>query len=328
VTDVAPIAGRVINADLDAGGSEIADAGPGDIVVGFSARPRQVDPPNRCDVLLATDPAWDAPWRDAPRPWIGVLPNGYDEVADALALACARNPIAASVAAQVLRVAEPLDFESALIVESLAYSALLAGDEFRAWREGRPSRKPPSEGPRVRLERRDRALVIALGRPEVRNAFDARMRDELTDALEFALADPDQAPVELTADGPAFSAGGDLDEFGRATDKALAHAIRIQQSPARLAHRLGERLTARVHGACIGAGIEVPAAAARLVAAPDTWFRLPEVSMGLIPGAGGTASIARRIGRHRTCFMAITGQDIHLGHALAWGLVDAVEPAP
>jgi enoyl-CoA hydratase/carnithine racemase len=323
----APIAGRMVTVDLDAGGGEIADASPADIVVGVSRRPGQTAPHPRCDILIGLDPAWEAPWKDAPAPWIGLLPNDDDEVTDALSLACRRNPIAASVAAQVLRVADPLDFEAALVVESLAYSTLLAGAEFKAWREARPVRKTPSEGPRVRLARRDDALVITLGRPEVRNAFDARMRDELTEALEFALLDPDQAPVELTADGPSFSAGGDLDEFGRATDKALAHAIRIQQSPARLAHRLGARLTARVHGACVGAGIEVPAAAARVVAARDSWFRLPEVSMGLIPGAGGTASIARRIGRHRACYMALQGHDVHVAQALAWGLVDAVEPS-
>ena len=86
---------------------------------------------------------------------------------------------------------------------------------------------------------------------------------------------------------------------------------------------LGPRITARLHGACVGAGIEVPAAAGRVVAAPGTVFRLPEVSMGLIPGAGGTATIPRRIGRQRAAYMAISGADIDLAATLAWGLVDA-----
>ena len=83
-----------------------------------------------------------------------------------------------------------------------------------------------------------------------------------------------------------------------------------------------------VHGACVGAGIETPAAAGRVVARPDAYFRLPEVAMGLIPGAGGTASIPRRIGRRRACYTAVTGWDVDAATALAWGLVDAVEPAP
>lgn len=313
----APLAGRLVVADA----GQAPDAEPGDVVVGVWRDGPPPEPHPRYDILLATDPA-------APRPWVGLAPADLDAALAELEAACARRPIAAAVAAQALRVSEPLDFDAALVVESLAYSTLLAGAEFKAWRAERPVRKPPSEGPRVRLERRDGALEVALGRAEARNAFDARMRDELVEALAFALEDPDQAPVALTGDGPAFSAGGDLGEFGRATDMALAHAIRVQQSPARLVHRLGPRLTAHVHGACVGAGVEVPAAAGRVVAAEDAWFRLPEVAMGLIPGAGGTASIPRRIGRQRAAFMAISGRDIDLPIALAWGLVDAVEPAP
>jgi enoyl-CoA hydratase/carnithine racemase len=314
------VAGRLVVQDLDTGAGP-PEVSEGDILAGVSRHASPPKPAARFDILLCADAA-------APRPWVGLHGPALDQALADLEAACARRPIAASVAAQVLRTAEPLDFEAALVVESLAYSALLAGAEFKAWRAERPVRKPPFDGPRVRMERRDDALVVALGRTEARNAFDARMRDELVEALEFALIDPDQAPVELRGDGPAFSAGGDLDEFGRQTDVALAHAIRVAQSPARLVHRLGARLTAHVHGACVGAGVEVPAAAARVIAAPDAWFRLPEVAMGLIPGAGGTASIPRRIGRHRACYMALSGADIRLDEALAWGLVDAVEPAP
>ena len=154
------------------------------------------------------------------------------------------------------------------------------------------------------------------------------MRDALVEALEFAAVDPDAAPVTLSGEGPSFSAGGDLDEFGHADDVGRAHAIRVLQSAARLwSGSLGERLTARLHGICVGAGIEVPAAAARVIARPGTCFRLPEVSMGLIPGAGGTVTIPRRIGRHRACYLAISGLELDLETALAWGLVDAVDDA-
>ena len=105
---------------------------------------------------------------------------------------------------------------------------------------------------------------------------------------------------------------------------AATHLIRTVRSPARLVAQLGARLTAHVHGACVGAGIEVPAAAGRIAARPGAVFRLPEVSMGLIPGAGGTATIPRRIGRRRAAYMAISGADIDLATALAWGLVDEV----
>ena len=278
--------------------------------------------PEDFDILLTAAP-------DAPRPWVSVPPAELEGLVAELAAAVARTPVAAAVLAQVLRMGERLAFNEALVLESLAYSTLLAGAEFRAWRAATPVRtRPRNDASRVRLAREDGVLIVAFARSEARNAVDAAMRDELVEALAFAAVDPEQTSVLLTGDGPSFSAGGDLDEFGRAPDTAAAHVIRVAQSPARLLRRLGERAGARVHGACIGAGIEIPASAARVTASPDAWFRLPEVAMGLIPGAGGTASIPRRIGRERACFMALSGRAIDVSTALAWGLVDALEGAP
>ena len=82
----------------------------------------------------------------------------------------------------------------------------------------------------------------------------------------------------------------------------------------------------RLHRACIGAGIELPAFAGTVLAAPDARVRLPEVAMGLVPGAGGTVSLPRRIGRHRTCWLGVTGAELDAEAALAWGLVDRITP--
>lgn len=303
------------------GRADAAPTAPGVVRVGIH---RGGPAPDRgldgFDILLSSSP-------NAPRPWIST--PAADENLAVLAEAVRRQPVAAAVCAQVLRLTLKGSFEEALALESLAYSMLLASEGFAAWRAATPvRRRPHDDAPRVEIEIGDDALVIRLNRPARRNAFDARMRDELAEALRFALEHPDAPPVLLCGAGPAFSAGGDLDEFGRAGDVGLAHLIRTLRSPARLARALGERLTARLHGPCVGAGIEVPAAAARVTAAPGAVFRLPEVSMGLIPGAGGTATIARRIGRQRACWMAISGADIDLATALAWGLVDAEAPAP
>jgi enoyl-CoA hydratase/carnithine racemase len=75
---------------------------------------------------------------------------------------------------------------------------------------------------------------------------------------------------------------------------------------------------------CVGAGIEPPAFAGRVVAAPDTALRLPEIGMGLIPGAGGTVSIPRRIGRRRTLHLTLDGGPLGAADALERGPVDAV----
>jgi enoyl-CoA hydratase/carnithine racemase len=87
---------------------------------------------------------------------------------------------------------------------------------------------------------------------------------------------------------------------------------------------VAERVRVEVHGACVGAGIELPAFAARVVAHPAAFFQLPEIGMGLIPGAGGTVSLPRRIGRQRTAWLALTGSRLDAPTALAWNLIDEV----
>ena len=273
------------------------------------------------DILLSADPA-------APAPWVGLEPARLAAAIARLEAVVAAQPIAAAVAAQVLRASLDLDFETALVAESLAYSTLQASDAARSWIAANPAApRDDQDRPRVAMDREHDALSIRLARPWANNAVDARMRDALCEALEFALIDPDLAPVVLSGEGRVFSEGGDLSEFGSFGDPGRAHLVRILRAPALLAQRLGPRLTAKVHGACIGAGVEIPAAAHRLVARRHAFFRLPEVAMGLIPGAGGTVTIPRRIGRHRAVFMAISGLDIRASTALAWGLVDEVEAA-
>ena len=108
-------------------------------------------------------------------------------------------------------------------------------------------------------------------------------------------------------------------------DPASGHLIRLSRSLGLAVHQVADRVTAHVHGACAGSGIELPAFAGTIVAAPDSRFSLPEVQLGLIPGAGGTVSLPRRIGRHRTLWLALTGRVVGADTALAWGLVDRIE---
>ncbi|MYA18018.1 MAG: enoyl-CoA hydratase/isomerase family protein [Gammaproteobacteria bacterium] len=238
-----------------------------------------------------------------------------------------RNPVAAAVLVRLLRHNERVGSADSGFAESLAYSTLQHGSEFQAWlasRESRPLRPEP-DTPVVLLERRDARLRITLNRPHKRNAYSANLRDGLCEALGLALADDSIRQVVLDGAGACFSAGGDLDEFGEARDAGLAHASRMARNAGALIDCLRDRIEARLHGACIGAGIELPAFAGRVVARPDAFFQLPEVGMGLIPGAGGTTSILRRIGRRRLAYMALTGARIDASTGLAWGLVDAVE---
>jgi enoyl-CoA hydratase/carnithine racemase len=222
----------------------------------------------------------------------------------------------ALVAAQLLR-----GGDAGVVGESLAYSTLLAGDGFAAWRGAHPAREPGHRsGARIALERAGVAWKLRLSRPERHNAFDAQMREELCDALDAIRSEP-PAPVVLLGAGPSFCSGGDLDEFGTAAPVA-AHLIRTGRSVARRLRRLSPRLVAGVQGRCIGAGVEFAAFAQRLIATPDATFALPELSLGLNLGAGGSISIPARIGRRRTLELLLRGEAIDARRALEWGLVD------
>jgi enoyl-CoA hydratase/carnithine racemase len=213
-------------------------------------------------------------------------------------------------------------------VESFAYSMLLGGPEFRAWYDERGEHSLPGLVAEPVLVRRDGSrLMITLNRPERRNAYGRQLRDALADALRIALLDPGVEHVVLGGAGASFCAGGDLAEFGTTPDLATAHFVRTQGGAGLLLSALKDRIEVHVHGPCVGAGVELPAFAGAVTAAQSTTFRLPEVGMGLIPGAGGTVSIPRRIGRWRTLYLALSGRPLDAATALSWGLVDLVRPA-
>jgi enoyl-CoA hydratase/carnithine racemase len=250
----------------------------------------------------------------------------------ALDAAVAASPRAALVLRQVLRATEELPVRAALDVESLAYSALLGGPEFGRWLASRPARPLPPPAAEPVLVRRESLggedqLLVTLNRPERRNAYGRQLRDALTDALRVAQLDPAVERVVVNGAGPSFSSGGDLAEFGTAPDLVTAHFVRTQAGAGLLLHALRDRAEVRVHGTCVGAGVELPAFAGTVSAAAGTTFTLPEVAMGLIPGAGGTVSIPRRIGRWRTLYLALGGQPLDASTALAWGLVDRLGSA-
>ncbi|MET0912016.1 MAG: enoyl-CoA hydratase/isomerase family protein [Acidimicrobiales bacterium] len=239
---------------------------------------------------------------------------------DDLAAAVERNPQASAACVRLLK-DPPSSIEDGLVGESLAYAELQAGPEFARWLDERgPATPAPSPEP-VLLERDGDHLTITLNRPETHNAVDVALRDALVEALGLVDADP-TLTATLRGAGPSFCSGGDLREFGTFPDPGTAHAIRLERLPARALAAVADRVTARVHGYCVGAGAELAAFCHRVVADPGTTFRLPEVSMGLVPGQGGTVSIPRRIGAQRSAWLALTGRPIDASTALEWSLVD------
>jgi hypothetical protein len=234
-------------------------------------------------------------------------------------------PVAAISLLLLLRAGPYRSPAAAIVAESAAYSALQAGPEFVRWRGAHPARdRRVGEGPPVRLERTGSRLEIVLDRPHVRNAVNRGMRDDLLAGFRLVAADSSIVEVVVRGDGPTFCSGGDLDEFGSRSDPASAHLVRVATSIGLAVAAVAERVTFHVHGACAGAGIELPAFAGTVVAHPDATFALPETRLGLMPGAGGTVSLVLRAGRHRVAMLALCGRSIDARRALQWGLVDRV----
>jgi enoyl-CoA hydratase len=245
---------------------------------------------------------------------------------DALVRQVGRAPHAAAVAVQLLRGIEGLPTERALQFESSCYGLLQGSEEHARWLATRgASPRPTAAAGRVVVDRWATELRVVLDRPLSRNAIDSVMRDQLVEAFSIAAADPEVRSIKLRAVGAAFSVGGDLEEFGTTRDPATAHLIRSRSLPALAIGARADILDAHVQGACVGAGLEIAAFAARLTASSQAWFQLPELSMGLIPGAGGCVSVARRIGRQRTLLMILSGRRINAQTALRWGLIDAID---
>ncbi len=238
-----------------------------------------------------------------------------------------RTPLAALTLVQVLRCVEYLPLEAAMTVESLAYATLQGGAEFRAWlqtRDAAPQLVAGGEGEPVIIERDGNVVRAQLNRPANRNAISVEMRDALVELFELLLLDPSIECLQLSGRGGCFSVGGELREFGLAADPAAAHHIRSRHNPGSLLARCASRVRCHVHSACLGSGIELPAFAGHLSADPGSFFQLPELGFGLIPGAGGCVSIAHRIGRQRTAWMALSGRKVRARQALEWGLVDEI----
>ncbi|MDQ2677392.1 MAG: enoyl-CoA hydratase/isomerase family protein [Actinomycetota bacterium] len=275
--------------------------------------------PSWCDLVLGTD---------------------HDDELASVVDTVARHPHAASTLVELLRVSDDMTVEAGLLAESASYGVLQAGTEFARWhqerrehQERRATRRPtraPHDGPLrdgpLLVRRIDDVLHLTLHRPERRNALDVSMRDALVEQLHLVQLDPTITAVVLDGQGPDFCSGGDLDEFGTAPDASLAHLIRLERSIGRSLAAVADRLTVRLHGACIGSGIELAAFASTVRADGGVSIGLPEVEMGLIPGAGGTVSLTRRIGRHRTCRLALSRIRIDAATAHEWGLVDVLDP--
>jgi enoyl-CoA hydratase len=176
----------------------------------------------------------------------------------------------------------------------------------------------------------DPILQVTLNRPEVSNALNTRMGLELMEFFEQFSIDPEEARVVIiTGHGDkAFCAGGDLKERNGMTDEAWRAQHLIFERMIRAMMACPIPLVAAVNGAAYGGGCEIAAASDFVYAATNARFALTEVTLGIMPGAGGTQNLSRAVGERRAKELILSGLPFTAAEAEAWGLVNrVVEPA-
>ncbi|MBA4269292.1 MAG: 3-hydroxyacyl-CoA dehydrogenase, partial [Methylobacterium sp.] len=169
----------------------------------------------------------------------------------------------------------------------------------------------------VRLARQGEIAIATIDNPPV-NALGQALRADLARAIAEAGADPTVSAIVLAAAGRAFIAGADISEFGKPPLAPflpdVLDAIEACRKP----------VVAAIQGAALGGGLEVALACHGRVAAPAASLGLPEVKLGLIPGAGGTQRLPRLIGAAKAFPLMLSGEPVNAGKALELGLVDSV----
>jgi enoyl-CoA hydratase/carnithine racemase len=178
----------------------------------------------------------------------------------------------------------------------------------------------------VEFSRRDAVATITLNRPEVLNAYNVEMRDDLFALFEAVADDPTVGALVLRGRGRAFGSGGDLSEFGTAPSPLVARWVRWHRDVWGLLRSLKAVSIAAVHGYAAGSGLEMALLCDMIVAADDALFLLPECGLGMIPGVGGTQTLPRAIGVGRALDMVLTGSRVDAREAVRIGLVNRTVP--
>jgi enoyl-CoA hydratase/carnithine racemase len=178
----------------------------------------------------------------------------------------------------------------------------------------------------IRFEKRNNIGYIILKRPEVRNAFNQVMIDEIQEALRRIDKDEDIRVLIITGEGKAFQAGADIAELSRMKPMDLLRwnegIVRINDS----LERLRQPVIAAINGAAMGGGLELAISCTLRVMAENAKLGLPEVKLGIIPGTGGTQRLPRLIGKGKAAELLLTGDAIGAKEAYDMGLVNKVAP--
>jgi enoyl-CoA hydratase/carnithine racemase len=176
----------------------------------------------------------------------------------------------------------------------------------------------------VRTERREAVGIVTLDRPEKRNALSPALMEELATAVAAYDTDGDVRCIVIAGSDEVFAAGADIKAMSERSFQDV-----IERSTIRFWHQLAAcrtPLIAAVSGFALGGGCELALLCDMIVASETAEFGQPEITLGIIPGGGGTQRLARVIGKQRTMDLVLTGRRIGAEDALALGFVNRVAP--
>ena len=176
-------------------------------------------------------------------------------------------------------------------------------------------------------EKRGPVARISFNRPQVLNAYNVQMRDDLSQALSAVADDSEVRALLVTGEGRGFCAGADLTEFGTAPSQVIARKVRWQRDVWGQMVNLDKPSVAAIHGFCIGSGVEIALLCDLRIAAQETVFAMPEVHLGMIPAAGGTQTLPRAVGPATAMGLLLTGRRFDADEALAMRMLTRVTPA-
>ena len=179
----------------------------------------------------------------------------------------------------------------------------------------------------VLYQKRGPVAHLVLNRPQVINAYNLQMRDEIFQALEAVRDDPDVRVAILSGAGDrGFCAGADLTEFGTAPSQSVARRVRWERDVWGLFLKMRKPLVAALHGHVIGVGLEMACLCDIRIASQDAVFRMPEVALAMVPSAGGTQVLPRIVGPGHALDVMLSARGVKGEEALRMGLVHKLVP--
>lgn len=174
------------------------------------------------------------------------------------------------------------------------------------------------------ITKQDGYAIVQFNRPDVLNALNIKLMEELVDALETFDKDNDVRAIIMTGNEKAFAAGADIKEMSDAS--AVDMLIRDQFARWDRIRKIKKPIIAAVSGFALGGGCELSMSCDIIIASETAKFGQPEINIGVMPGAGGTQRLTRAVGKYKAMEMVLTGKMISAEEALRWGLVNKVVP--